>query len=106
VLAHCREYSAADRGTPGAALNFGVPLADDLVPGRGDGLTLADRAPTGSTQAIPFFKYEPASFALSWLHAKFLRVSRFGNMAEVVKNLALPDPEQLGDLPQVEGVLF
>jgi len=27
-------------------------------------------------------------------------------MAEVVKNLALPDPEQLGDLPQVEGVLF
>jgi hypothetical protein len=77
-----------------------------LVPRRGDGLTLADRAAARSTQAIPFFKNETASFALSWLHAKFLRVSRFGNMLEMVENLSLPDPEQLGDLPQIEGVLF
>jgi len=27
-------------------------------------------------------------------------------MLEMVENLALPDPEQLGDLPQAEGVLF
>ncbi|MFH1757392.1 MAG: hypothetical protein ABH969_05030 [Pseudomonadota bacterium] len=102
MLAHCREYSAADRGTPGAALNFGIPLTADLVAGRGDGLTLANRAAAGSIQAIPFFKYEATSFALSRLHAKFFRMGRFGNMLEVVKNLALPDPEQLGDFPQIE----
>jgi hypothetical protein len=77
-----------------------------LVPRRGDGLTLADRAAARSTQAIPFFKNETASFALSWLHAKFLRVSRFGNMLEMVENLALPDPEQLGNLAQIQWISF
>jgi hypothetical protein len=103
---HCRRYSAAGGGTSGAALNFGGPLADDLVAGRGDGLALADRAAAGSTQSTSFFKNEPASFALSWLHAKFLRVNRFGNMLEMVENLALPDPEQLGNLAQIQWISF
>ena len=95
-------HSEADWGTSGKTLNFGVPLAEDLVPGRGDGLTLADRAATGSIQAISFFKSKSASFALSGLHAKFLRVNRFRNMLEMVEDLALLDPEQLGNLAQIQ----
>ena len=97
-----RRHSAADWGTPGLVLNFGVPLTDDLVPGGGDRLALAERAAAGSTEAISFFKKKSASFALSRLHAQFLRVNRFGNMLEMVENLALPDPEQLGNVAQIQ----
>jgi hypothetical protein len=29
-----------------------------------------------------------------------------GDMAEVIENLSLPNPELLGDLPQVQGFLL
>ena len=93
MRAHCREYSAAGRGTPGAALNFGVPLADDLVPRRGDGVTLAERAAAGGIQALPFFKSKTASFALSRLHAESLGMGGSGNVLQVVEDFLFAETE-------------
>jgi hypothetical protein len=78
-------------------------LADDLVAGRRYGFAFADRTTAGGAEAIPFLKGEAAALALSRFHGEPLRMCGPGDMLEMIENLPLPNPEQLGDLPQVEG---
>jgi len=68
-------------------------LADDLVTGRGDGFTFAERAAAGGSQTVPFLKGKSAALALSRLHGETLRMRGFGDMLEMVKNLPLANPE-------------
>ena len=75
----------------------------DLVPGRGDGFTPANRAAAGGTQPPPFFEGKVASPAGRRFHGQALGVSRPGNVLQMIKNLSLPDAEDLGYLTQVEG---
>jgi len=78
-------------------------LADDLVAGRRYGFAFADRATAGGAQTVPFLKGEAAALALGRLHREPLRMRGFRDVLEVIENLPLSNPEQLGDLPQVEG---
>jgi len=76
----------------------------NLVSRRGDRLTPANRTAAGSRKAISFFKNEPASSTLSGIHAQFFGVGGFGNMLEMVEDFSLPDPKELRNLPQIQGI--
>jgi len=80
-----------------------LALTGNLVPGRRDGFTPADRATAGGVQPFPFLENESTSLAGCGFHRQPLGVSGAGDMLQVIKNFFFPDPEDLGNLPQVEG---
>ena len=68
-------------------------LARNLVPWRGDGFALAERAAAGGAQTVALFEGETATLALSRLHRQPPRMRGAGDMLKVIEDFFLANPE-------------
>jgi hypothetical protein len=82
---------------------MGETLPDHLIPWRGYRFAFAERAAAGGVQTVPFFEGESALQTYGRVH---LQPRGAGDMLQVIQNILLPNPEKLGNFPQVQGTFL
>ncbi len=78
----------------------------DLKSRRGNLFALTDGTAAGGTQATPLLERKTTMPAGSRLHNQALRVDGLFNMFEMIEDVSFFNPEQFGNLAQIEGFTF